>query len=154
MNPPPLILLILTSCHWGLLGSPAEETGSWISAERQDCCPLHQSRQSLRHGWGDLPQSARAAPAAGWSHKVGRRVFPLPSTSTQVDIIQNECNTERFKRQFYLRILVQFIIYRLGCSHRGTYLTPQSEFNLCKWSESAVLIRKEETLLSLQPTLW
>lgn len=64
-------LLFLPSCHRGLPGPPAEETGGRIPPQRQDRRPLHQSRQSLRHGRRDLSQGAGAAAAAGRPHQVG-----------------------------------------------------------------------------------
>lgn len=69
INTPPSSLF--SSCHRGLPGSLIEAEGSRLPAERQDCRPLHQSGQSLRRSWRDLPQSTGAAAAAGRSYQVG-----------------------------------------------------------------------------------
>lgn len=58
-------------------------------------------------------------------------VFPLP--------IQNESNTEQDRALLICIFWFNSSFTDWGV-HRGTYLIPQSEFNLCKWSESAVLI--------------
>ena len=145
----------LTSCHRSLSGSPAEETGRWFSPERQNRRPLHKSRQSLRHGRRDLPQSARPAPAAGGSHQVG---FP-PFTSLRSISYSHPKRGPRdrvlprcLKRHFRLCFSDQLIIFWCEHSQKGPYVTTQSEFNLCKWTESAILIRKRrDSLLCYSP---